>query len=326
MMRVALIGRHQALHAAGLAAMERGHRIACVVTAKSRPEYLKHEEDFRDLARAAGCPFFYLPDFRDPALRQTLDGLDAAISMNWVGILGAEALGLFRTGVLNAHYGPLPRYRGNACPNWAILAGEESIHLCVHLMEPGELDCGRVIREDSIRVTPQTYISDIYDWGDRVIPALFAEALDQLDADPGFCLRMASPDDPAAFRCHPRIPEDARIDWSRPSSEIHRLVRASSDPLPGAYTYFMSGGALSRLYVLRAREGGRAGLDLAVPGQVTARGRDGSLKVRCGDGSLALELCRVDNGEPFAPASRFMSSRFRLGVDPLDALYLLGGS
>lgn len=323
MMRLALIGRHQALYAAGLAAMGHGHAIGCVVTARSRPEYLRHEDDFRDLARMAGCPFLMSPDFTDPSVRRILDGLDAAISMNWVSILDEEVLGFFKIGVLNAHYGPLPRYRGNACPNWAILSGEDAVHLCVHLMEPGELDCGRVLREVSFPLAPDTYISDVYDWGDSVVPGLFTESLDLLEADSKYTLRFASSADPAAFRCHPRIPEDARIDWNRPAAELHRLVRASSSPLPGAYTYIFEKGSLLRLYVLRAREADGLRGDLAVPGQVTARNPDGSLTVRCGEGSLNLELCRLDDREPFIPAVRFTSSRTRFGVDPLDVLYAL---
>lgn len=323
-MRVAIIGRHQALYAAGLAAMEWGHEIGCVVTARSRPEYLRHEDDFQKLARMAGCPFLMSPNFADTAVRRLLDGLDAAISMNWVSILDEKVLGLFNIGVLNVHYGPLPRYRGNACPNWAILSGEDAIHLCIHVMEPGELDCGRVLREATLPLSPDTYISDVYDWGDSIIPSLFIEALDLLEADSQYTLRVASPADLAAFRCHPRVTEDAHIDWNRPAAELHRLVRASSSPLPGAYTYIFEKGKLSRLYILRARETDGQGADLAVPGQVTARNQDGSLTVRCGEGALRLELCRLDDCESFIPAARFASSRTRFGVDPLDVLYALG--
>ena len=189
---------------------------------------------------------------------------------------------IFRHGVLNAHAGDLPRYRGNACPNWAILAGEPYCGLCIHQMVP-ELDAGPVVLRDRLPLSDNTYIGDVYSWLADRIPAMLAEAVDQL-AD-GLVDAVPQPLDPAlSMRCYPRKAEDSLIDWNWSSDAVLRMIRASSKPFAGAFTYLEG---REKVIVWRAAQEVHSGDFLAVPGQVCFN-LEGDPVIACGSGMLRL--------------------------------------
>ena len=76
-------------------------------------------------------------------------------------------------GILNAHGGDLPRYRGNACQAWAILNGEEKIGLCIHKMIGGELDSGNIIAKEFLKIDINTKVTQVWGWMSTSIPKLF---------------------------------------------------------------------------------------------------------------------------------------------------------
>ena len=161
-MKVALIGRTEYLYTTAETLIENNHEIKALVTAKAAPEYKRKEEDFKTLAARLHIPFFKSSTLDNPEIKSALKGLDIGISVNWVNVVQENHLKLFQRGILNAHLGDLPRYRGNACPNWAIIQGEKEVVLSIHFMEGGVLDSGRVIVQDRYPIADNTYIGDIY--------------------------------------------------------------------------------------------------------------------------------------------------------------------
>ncbi|MDX1557016.1 MAG: formyltransferase family protein, partial [Xanthomonadales bacterium] len=227
--------------------------------------------------------------------------------------------------MLNAHHGDLPAYRGNACTNWALLRDESEIVCSVHLMEGGRLDCGRVIVQEAMPVLPSTVLADVYQWSESVTPGLFVKAVRRLEADPEACLKYADPNASGAFRCFPRLLQDSWIDWAQPPREVHNLIRASSEPLPGAYTFLWEEGRVRKLRVLQSRVVVAQTADVAMAGHVLKNDAvAGESLVRCGRGVLALLRCRYeDEAAAFAPGERWHSIRKRLGVNPADWLWAL---
>jgi len=138
-MNVALIGRSQFLYDTGLKLSKSGFLINKIITSNSSPEYTRKEADFEELAKKLKARFILSNSLEKKKLLSCLDKLDLGISFNWVTIISQEQIKCFRIGILNAHFGDLPRYRGNACPNWAIINGEKEIAVSVHLMESGKV-------------------------------------------------------------------------------------------------------------------------------------------------------------------------------------------
>ena len=225
-------------------------------------------------------------------------------------MLREDACAAFRRGILNGHAGDLPRFRGNACPNWAILTGEPHIGLCIHQMEPGVLDSGAVFLRDRYPLDDDSYIEDVYEWLERRVPEMFLETVERLEL--GTIEATPQPADPrAALRCHPRRPEDARIAWHDDARTVSCLVRASSRPFDGAYA-FLEGER--RVTVWRAAVVEPEIPFLAMPGQVLGPDSQGCPLIACGDGAIRLEDIEIA-GETGCDAARtviFKSLRQRL--------------
>lgn len=282
-MKVAIIGRTSMLYNAVSKLLESGHEIRAVITAKSAPEYTKREDDFRALAKEARASFFLTSRLDKPEIIQEIKGSDIAVSVNWVSIFTQEQIDCFKVGILNAHMGDLPRYRGNACPNWAILNGEKEIVISTHLVEAGQLDCGRIIVQDRLEIAQTTYIGDIYAWAETSVPNMFVKALSLLQQDTGYKLKYTDAFDAESFRCYPRRPEDSKIEWGSCAEKIHRLIRASSRPFSGAYG-FLDG---ERITIWKAELYGDNEHYAAMPGQI-CEVRQQYFVVATGEGKLKI--------------------------------------
>lgn len=283
-MRVGVLGRTGMLINAARAVAERGHQISFVQTCGTGRYQGAEPADFARLAADVSAPFLTSAIRHSAeAWRETATGV--CISINWPTLIPVDMLDLFPHGILNAHAGDLPRYRGNACPNWAILNGETQIGLTVHRMVP-ELDAGPWLCKAFMPLDDSIYIGDVYAWLERAVPPLFCEALERLQTT------RFRPQDPAIrpLRSYPRRPEDARIDWTRSSAQILALIRASSRPFDGAFTT-LEGQRTLRIW--RASAVPLSFDALAVPGQVCmAHGEDPVIATN--DGMIQIQDCSME--------------------------------
>ena len=208
-------------------------------------------------------------------------------------------------GALNMHGSLLPKYRGRAPVNWAVLHGEREAGATLHYMTE-KPDTGDIVAQTAVPILPDDTAREVFDKVTvaaeltlhRVLPALIAGTAPRLAQDPA-----------AASYFGGRTPADGTIDWNRDATAIHNLVRAVAPPYPGAFTAV--GGVAAR--VLRSRL-----LDAATPPTLTptlAAG-DGRLLAHCGGGGtlqvLALEVDGAAMGAA-ALASRFGPAPVPLG-------------
>lgn len=302
-MRVAVLGRTHWLLDSAEQIANLGHTIALVATAVAAPEYRVREDDFAALASRHNAPFHNGPDVNDAKFIDALaaSGAQVAISVNWPTLIRRSACATLRFGILNAHAGDLPRYRGNACPNWAILNGEHHVGLCVHAMDPDALDAGAIYARDRFVIAPDTYIGDIYAWMDRAIPDLFACAIENL-ARADFAPEEQSASGVRPLRSYPRRPEDGLIDWYHDAATVLRLVRASSRPFAGAFTYL---DGQERVVIWRARLAEMDHEVVAVPGQILGRSVDGRPLVACQSGVIEIEESETTSGRPLPKVNRY---------------------
>lgn len=282
-MRIAIIGRTNILYETAERLRDAGHTIACILTAKAAPEYTRGVGDFEHLAALLKVPFASTSMIETQFGILQASGAEVGVSINYSGVIPKSVTDLFPLGILNAHGGDLPRYRGNACQAWAILNGEERIGLCIHRMIGGELDSGDIIARDYLQIDFTTKVTQAWQWMERRVPTLFLEAVNRLEADPGFVLSVQSKDPRAALRCYPRRPEDGRIDWTLSALQILRLVNASNKPYAGAFCEYDD----RKLIIWDAELVDEVENFLAVPGQITRVG-DGAVDVACGQGKLRI--------------------------------------
>lgn len=301
-MRVGFMGRSRALHDSILEIVDEGRHEVCLIWTSRENDYDGADIDsFRVLAKRVGCPFVVSPRVEDDC--EIPPGIDVICSVNFVNLIPRWFLERIPHGVLNAHLGDLPLYRGNACPNWAILNCEEQVGLVVHAMNEN-LDSGPIYWVDSMGLTDQTYVGDVYDWLNSRVPVGFREAL----------LAIESGEEPLPqrdvrpLRTFPRREEDSRILWNRGPVEVCRLVRASSRPFPGAFCH-LNGDDETMVRVLAAES---VELDydiLAVDGQVLFRDGD-SFVVSSLNRAVRVTKCAV-NGQTHADSVDFVTSSLR---------------
>ena len=310
-MNFAAFGRTKWLYDGILACVERGHRVSLIGTSPASPEYTVGPKEFQKLAQRFRCPFFNDPGINKPdqiELARECDA-DIAISVNWLTILRAEMLSQFPLGVVNAHAGDLPRFRGNAAPNWAMLLGEEHVVATLHRMST-ELDAGEILKQRKFPLTSQKYIGDVYRFLNHNFPQMFVELLD--DFERGRVTPRSQPPDPAlSLRCFPRQPGDGLIDWRQPAIEIANLVRVSGDPFPGAYSFYNG----EKLIVRRAESAEHDSPQVGIPGHVVQIQRaTGKVAVLTGEGMLLIEQVEIGTQGKRPAAEILRSTRVRLGM------------
>lgn len=305
-MKIAIIGRTELLYDTALGLCDAGHQVTCILTAKEAPEYTRTAADFKELAEQWGIPFAQGPRIFEHINFLRASAADIAVSINYTGVVPQEVIDIFPLGILNAHGGDLPRYRGNACQAWAILNGERRIGLCIHRMIGGELDSGDIIVRDYLPINENTKVTEVWHWMMRATPQLMLKAVAHVLANPDYVLERQSRDAKDALRCYPRRPEDGKIDWGRSALEVLRLINASNKPYAGAFCEFEG----ERMIVWDAELLEDGEIFCAVQGQVTAIA-PGHVDVACGSGKIRIKQIEM-GGKLMLPSNRISSIRMRL--------------
>ena len=211
---------------------------------------------------------------------------DFVFSFYYRTLLASPLLAVPKRGALNVHGSLLPRYRGRAPVNWAVLNGERETGATLHYMTENA-DAGDIVAQSAVPILPDDTAREVFDKVtvaaevalDRVLPALIA----------GTAPRR--PQDLSAARYFgARRAEDGTIDWSCDATTIHNLVRAVAPPYPGARTTL--DGVPARVLRTRVVDGFTAPASPAV-----VEIRDDRLLARCGGGGtlavLALEVAGI---------------------------------
>ena len=307
-MNFVALGRGEILYSTIELLVDQGHEVVSIVTSEGAPEYRKQISDFQEIAAKLSVPILVSSSNSEiSTFLRRFRGLEIGISVNHKTMVSSGVLEIFDRGVLNLHGGDLPRYRGNACQAWAIVNGEAQIGACVHFMEPGEVDTGKIIDRRYFPLDESTKIRACLDWLEEVGPTMFSVSLEYLEKQHDFYLEDTWASGRESLRCYERRPEDGLINWSKSSIEINRLVNASGDPYFGAFTH-LNGEVLK---IHDSRVGVPEGEILAIPGQVVRVEKE-YVSIACESGILDI-LKLESKGVILTPNSVLNSTRLRVG-------------
>ena len=286
-MKIAIIGRTEILYETVHLLIDNGHQVSLIITSMEAIEYTKTANDFELLASNISAKYLYtskLDTENNIDFIKECGDIDIGVSMNFSSVISQMVIDLFPMGILNAHGGDLPRYRGNACQAWAIINGENKIGLCIHKMIGGELDSGDIVEKEYLDIDINTKITKCYKWMNQKIPYMFLSAIKKLQKNPHYILKQQSKNPQDALRCYPRIPEDGQIDWIKSNIEILRLINASNKPYGGAYCFYQN----KKIIIWDAEIFIDNEVYLSEAGQVSRINQDGTIIVICGEGKIKI--------------------------------------
>ena len=208
-------------------------------------------------------------------------GADLAVVAAYGLILPKAILETPRLGCINLHASLLPRWRGAAPIQRALLAGDTETGVTVIQMEPS-LDTGPILAMERVRITPEATAASLHDALAELAARMVGATIDDLAS--GRAAPRPQPQEGVTYAS--KIDKsEARLDWSRPAAFLERQLRALN-PSPGCWTEFDG----ERLLVLAGELAAAAG----APGEIL----DDRLTVACADGALRLTRVQRAGGKP----------------------------
>ncbi|NTJ05826.1 methionyl-tRNA formyltransferase [Rhizobium lusitanum] len=275
--------------------IDAGHRVRAVYTQPPRPGGRRgldlQKSPVYQAAELLGLPVFTPVNFRDPDERQRFRDLDADVAVVVAyGLLLPEAiLTGTRLGCYNGHASLLPRWRGAAPIQRAIMAGDSKTGMMVMKMDKG-LDTGPVALTREVEIGATMTSGELHDRLMLVGAKAMAEAMNKLEHDE--LPLTAQPDEGVLYAA--KIDKgETRIDFDKSSVEVHNHIRGLS-PFPGAWFEAEIAGRPERIKVLGSElvEGSGA------PGSVLTD----DLVIACASGAVRLTKLQKAGGKPLASA------------------------
>ena len=271
----------------------RGDNVVALITHEDNPHEKIWFQTPAVAARAAGIPIYTPEKVNTPEWVGRIAALqpDLILSVYYRNMISPRILALPRLGAFNLHGSLLPKYRGRAPINWAVLHGEPRIGMTLHRMVKAP-DAGAIVDQEGVPIGPRDTAEQAFR---KVLPCGRRVLERQIGALLCGTAKETPQDESLATYFGGRTPEDGRIVWTQTTRRIFNLIRAVTDPYPGAFADV----GPARLMVWWAEPDSPATLGRrGQPGQVLSVD---PLVIATGDG--ALELTRVDwRNAPNPPA------------------------
>lgn len=266
--------------------LDRGDQVCAVFTQPDKPKGRGHKlqaPPAKELALQYGIPVYQPATLRNEEQYQLLSGLapELIVVVAYGKIIPENVLNIPKHGCINVHGSLLPKYRGAAPIQWAVINGEKTTGVTTMYMDVG-VDTGDILLKAETPIGEEETSVELFDRLSVMGAELLGDTLDQLEK--GTLTRQAQNGKEATAA--PMLSKElSKIQWSRPAQEIHDLIRGLN-PWPGVPVIL--DGKRIKLLASRALSGE------GTPGTVDPR--DG-LRVFCGKGALLITSLQAENGK-----------------------------
>ncbi|MGO4683120.1 methionyl-tRNA formyltransferase [Hyphomicrobium sp. 2TAF46] len=287
-----------------------GHRVVAVYSQPPRPAGRGMAEVKSPVQRRAeelGLDVRTPVNFKNDADREAFAALkaDAAVVVAYGLLLPQAVLDATRLGCFNVHASKLPRWRGAAPIQRAIMAGDTVTAVNIMRMEQG-LDTGPVCLGRDVAIPPGMTAGELHDELSQLGAKLMVEALAEIETGAIDCVPQST--DGATYAA--KIGKgETRIDFSRPASEVINHIRGLS-PYPGAWFELSIGNKPERIRVLAASEMDGRAEPRTLPGTLI----DDRLTIACGSGAIRVERLQRAGKQPMAAADFLRGTRLPAGT------------
>jgi methionyl-tRNA formyltransferase len=271
--------------------------IASVVTQPDRKSgrgYKVAAAPVKALAQVYGIPVLQFEKIR---AQEGIDAIkaicpDIIVTAAYGQIVPKAILDIPRFGCINVHASLLPKYRGAAPIQWAIINGEEQTGVTIMYMDPG-LDTGDIISSSSVPIGKEESGGELYERLSTLGADLLVDTLEKIEN--GTAGRKKQVDAESSYY-PPLSKELGKIDWQKPAAEIHNLIRAL-DPVMGTYT--MAGEDVIKIWSAQVLDG------FADPGRLVHADAKNGLVVGTGAGLLKIDMMQAPGAKKMSPEEFF---------------------
>lgn len=281
-----------------------GHEICAVFTRRDKPVGRKQiltAPPVKQLAEQHGIPVYQPRTLRDGSSDDVIRELapDIIVVVAYGCIIPPQLLHVARYGCINLHVSLLPKYRGSAPIQWAVLNGDRCTGVSIMQLDEG-LDTGDVLMVEPVDIDPEETSGQLFDRISAVGAKTLVQALEKLQAGQ---LKPEPQQHELATMAPPLTKDMARFDFTQSAAHIHNWVRGMN---PWPVAWFEQEG--KRIKVLECRMA-KAG-DSAAPGTVLALK---PLTIACGEGSVELLTVTPEGGKPMAGTAWAAGRRLKAG-------------
>ncbi len=283
--------------------LDAGEDISVVISQPDKPRgrgHLLSGTPVKERALQHGIPVLQPTRMRDPELHSQLcrHQPEFIVVVAYGRILPAEILSIPARGCVNVHGSLLPRYRGAAPVQWALINGDQETGVCTMLMDEG-LDTGSLLLCDRVPIAADDTAGSLSEKLATLGAKTLVRTLQELRAG----TVVPKPQEGEVVYAPPLKKGDGQIDWTRPAASIANHVRGMN-PWPAAFCHLGN----ERLKILKAH----AVTGTAEPGLI-AQSSSGALRVGTGDGLLQIDELQPDGRKAMTAAAFLAGRRLREG-------------
>ncbi|HDN2510214.1 MULTISPECIES: bifunctional UDP-4-amino-4-deoxy-L-arabinose formyltransferase/UDP-glucuronic acid oxidase ArnA [Providencia] len=282
----AIVFAYHDIGCVGLKALEKaGFDIQAVFTHTDDPNENHFYSSVARLSADMELPVFAPENVNHPLWIERIREMkpDVIFSFYYRDMLSEELLAIAPKGAFNLHGSLLPKYRGRAPINWALLNGESETGVTLHKMV-AKADAGDIIAQEKVTITDTDTGLTLHAKVREAAETLLDKTLPLIEAG---SYKAVAQDESQATYFGRRTAEDGQIDWNRSAKEINCLIRAVTEPYPGAFTYL----GARKMIIWRARvlddnQGKAAGTVLS----------NDPLRIACGQGAIEVVSGQSETG------------------------------
>lgn len=283
--------------------------IAAVFTLKDQhAPYKARFVSFDDLAEKYGFKLYKVDNINDEENVSIIKEInpDLILELGWSQIISGKIINLAKKGCVGVHAAMLPKNRGGASLNWALIKGEKNWGITLYYLNE-KVDKGKIIAQKPIKIEEQDNITSLHEKSDFCTIELLMENLPLIREDK---VEPIEQDESQATYLSTRKPIEGLIIWDKQAGEIHNLVRALTGDFPGAFTFFND----KKLFIWESEtnslaESPESG---AKPGEIVSIASPAGIAIQTGQGFLSAKKVQLE-GETIMTASDF-AKKYNLGI------------
>lgn len=278
---------------------------ACIMK-EDLHETEKYSQKISKILKSHSIPHLVTKNVKEKKYYDFISGLTPSliIVMGWRTLIPKETVEIPPLGCVGVHESLLPKYRGFAPVNWAVINGETKTGVSLFFLSDG-MDNGDIIGQKSVPILTSDTAADLYKKTALASIELLREFLPLLKI--GQASRKKQNEKQATYTCA-RIPDDGQINWRDSTKAIYNLIRALSYPYPGAFTYLNR----EKLIVSRASIPVQRKFVGRIPGRVVSIDHDKRVEVLTGNGIILIEEISTKGKERQNPAEIIKSIKATL--------------